>query len=122
MDTMILDFKLSSSSDSFRETLSTKSHATLSALLIQLCNNACNVLTFQVCNFQKAVKIHLLEVVILRDDATDESEKCVAGIDHVVRNYDQTDFVIQFIHVFGTLVQIYDAAVCIPHLGVYLVK
>ena len=62
------------------------------------------------------------EVVILRDDATDESEKCVAGIDHVVRNYDQTDFVIQFIHVFGTLVQIYDAAVCILHLGVYLVK
>lgn len=75
MDTMILDFKLSSSSDSFRETAEYEIHAKLFAHLIQLCNNACNVLTFQVCNFQKAVKIHLLEVVILRDDATDESEK-----------------------------------------------
>ena len=60
--------------------------------------------------------------MILRDDATDESEKCVAGIDHVVRNYDQTDFVIQFIHVFGTLVQIYDAAMRILYLIIHFVQ
>ena len=59
---------------------------------------------------QKAVKIHLLQIMILRDDTADKTDELIRVRNEVVRNADQTDLVVQFIHVLGAFVQIADRA------------
>ena len=60
--------------------------------------------------------------MILRKNSVNKSDELAAGLQLESGNIDETDLVVQLVHMLRTLIQIYDTAVSILHLGVYLVK
>ena len=57
---------------------------------------------------EEAVKIHLLKVMILRDNTADKTNKLIRILNVEIGNIDQANLIIEFEHVLGALIQIAD--------------
>ena len=64
------------------------------------------------------VEEHDLEIVVLRDDAGNKSDKPVAGHDVEFTHIDQADLIAEFIHMLGTLIQVNNGTPCIFDCGI----
>ena len=61
-------------------------------------------------DLEKTVKIHLLKVVVLRDDPADKTDELVCILDHKIRYIDEPDPVVEIEHVLRAFMQIADIA------------
>ena len=82
----------------------------------------CEVKLAQFGNDEEAVKIHLLEIVILGDDAEDKTDELIGRAHAEIRHGDQTDLVVEFIHMAVVLVEINDVAENILDFGVDFIQ
>ena len=76
--------------------------------LIQLCQSICQILAFQVRNLQKAVHIHLLQVIILGNDSTYKTDKLITVFQRIILYINKPYLIVQLMHMLCALVKIYD--------------
>lgn len=82
----------------------------------------CDVFVFEVGNDKEAVKIHLLQIVVLRNDAENKTDELIRVMYAEIRNRNKADLVVQFVHVAGVFIEINNIAENIPHLGIDLIQ
>ena len=70
---------------------------------------------------QKFVKIDLLKIMILGNDAANEANKFVRIGNPIILHIDQSYLVIQFIHMFCALIQIYNIAGYTLYLSIHFI-
>ena len=58
------------------------------AELFQFIYGRGDIFSLQTCDLQEAVEIHLLQIMVLRDDAAYESQKLVAVLDYELGHVD----------------------------------
>ena len=73
-------------------------------------------------NYEEAVKIHLLQIMILRNDSENEAHKLFGAPNAGVRYGNEADLVVQFIHVAGVFIKIDDIAENIFDFGIDLIQ
>ena len=77
--------------------------------LVKLCEYRSKIFTFfQTCDLKETVKIQFFQVMVLGNDAADETNEFIAVLNALVFHVDETNLVVQLIHMLGALVQIND--------------
>ena len=73
-------------------------------------------------DIKETVKVHLLKIVILRNDTSDKTKKLVGVLYTVAADINQTDLVVQLVHMLCALVQIADIAENILNFRIDLIQ
>lgn len=99
-----------------------KVHSCCLADLLQLGHSLRYVRALQAGNFQEAVKIHLLQIMILRNNTADKADKFTGILNHELGHIDQPDLIVELVHMLGALVQVYNVAGDALNFAIYLIN
>lgn len=82
----------------------------LRADAVKFKNRLCDILSLELCALHEAIKIHGLDIMVLRDNTAYKTDELVAVADGESGYVNVADPVIQIVHMFIALVQINNAA------------